>query len=83
MNSIMFPTIFSLAVEGLGGRTAQGSGLLCMAIVGGAVVPLIFGVVADASTLSFALVVPVACYLAIAAYGWLTRHPAPEIASRG
>ena len=75
MNSIMFPTIFSLAVEGLGERTAQGSGLLCMAIVGGAIVPLLFGAVADVSSLATALVVPVACYLAIAAYGWLARRP--------
>ena len=76
MNSIMFPTIFSLAVEGLGERTPQGAGLLCMAIVGGAIVPLLFGAVADVSTLATALVVPVACYLAIAAYGWLARRPA-------
>jgi FHS family L-fucose permease-like MFS transporter len=76
MNSIMFPTIFSLAVEGLGERTPQGSGLLCMAIVGGAIVPLLYGAVADLSTLATALVVPIACYFAIAAYGWLARHPA-------
>lgn len=78
MNSIMFPTIFSLAVEGLGERTPQGSGLLCMAIVGGALVPLLFGAVADATTLAAALVVPVVCYLAIAAYGWSARRPAVE-----
>lgn len=76
MNSIMFPTIFSLAVEGLGERTAQGSGLLCMAIVGGAVVPLLFGAVADIASLSGALAVPVACYVAIASYGWIARFPA-------
>lgn len=76
MNSIMFPTIFSLAVEGLGERTPQGSGLLCMAIVGGAVIPLLFGVVADATTLSMALLVPIACYLCIAGYGWSARRPA-------
>jgi FHS family L-fucose permease-like MFS transporter len=81
MNSIMFPTIFSLAVEGLGERTAQGSGLLCMAIVGGAIVPLLFGAVADASTLATALVVPVACYLAIATYGWVARRPGVELAA--
>jgi FHS family L-fucose permease-like MFS transporter len=78
MNSIMFPTIFSLAVEGLGERTPQGSGLLCMAIVGGALVPLLFGAVADAATLAAALTVPVVCYLAIAAYGWSARRPAVE-----
>jgi FHS family L-fucose permease-like MFS transporter len=76
MNSIMFPTIFSLGVEGLGDKTPQGSGLLCMGIVGGALVPLVFGKVADSTTLATALVVPVACYLLIALYGWLARTPA-------
>jgi len=77
MNSIMFPTIFSLGVAGLGERTPQGSGLLCMGIVGGALIPLLFGVVADATSLTTALVVPVACYLLIAAYGWwVSRQPA-------
>lgn len=46
-NSIMFPTIFSLALRGLGQYTSQGSGVLCMAIVGGAVIPLLQGVLAD------------------------------------
>jgi FHS family L-fucose permease-like MFS transporter len=73
MNSIMFPTIFSLAVEGLGEKTPQGSGLLCMAIVGGALVPVLSGKVADLTSLAVALAVPVACYLVIAFYGWSTR----------
>jgi MFS transporter, FHS family, L-fucose permease len=73
MNSVMFPTIFSLGVEGLGEKTPQGSGLLCMGIVGGALIPLLFGVVADASSLTAALVVPVVCYLLIAVYGWRSR----------
>jgi FHS family L-fucose permease-like MFS transporter len=68
-NSIMFPTIFSLGLDGLGDKTPEGSGLLCMAIVGGAVVPLITGTVADASTIATALIVPVICYAAIAAFG--------------
>jgi FHS family L-fucose permease-like MFS transporter len=76
MNSIMFPTIFSLGVEGLGDKTPQGSGLLCMGIVGGALIPLLFGRVADSTTLATALVVPVACYLLIALYGWSARRPA-------
>jgi FHS family L-fucose permease-like MFS transporter len=76
MNSIMFPTIFSLGVEGLGPRTPQASGLLCMAIMGGAIVPLLAGAVADAVSLSAALTVPVLCYLLIAAYGWSARRPA-------
>src|SRR6202789_2703114 len=54
-NSIMFPTIFSLACEGLGPRAAEGSGIICMAIVGGAVVPLITGRLADWTGLQFAL----------------------------
>lgn len=78
MNSIMFPTIFSLGVEGLGERTPQGSGLLCMGIVGGALVPLLFGVVADATSLAAALAVPVACYLLIALYGLAARKPVAD-----
>jgi len=76
MNAIMFPTIFSLGVEGLGERTPQGSGLLCMAIVGGALIPLAVGALADATSLATALVIPAACYLLIAAYGWSARSPA-------
>jgi FHS family L-fucose permease-like MFS transporter len=71
-NSVMFPTIFSLAIDGLGERTPQGSGLVCMAIVGGAIVPLITGAIADHANLSIALLAPVACYLGIAIYGALT-----------
>jgi FHS family L-fucose permease-like MFS transporter len=68
-NSIQFPTIFTLAIEGLGERTAEGSGIICLAIVGGAVVPLLTGYVADRAGLSHALVVPVICYAWIALYG--------------
>ena len=68
-NSIMFPTIFSLAVEGLGDQVPQASGLLCLSIVGGAVIPVVTGAVADAASLSTALVVPVVCYVGIASYG--------------
>ncbi|NGY05594.1 sugar MFS transporter [Solimonas terrae] len=68
-NSVMFPTIFSLASEGLGDRAPGGSGLICMAIVGGAIVPVIAGAVADVSTLRAALLVPFLCYGGIAAYG--------------
>ena len=75
MNAIMFPTIFSLAVEGLGDKTPQGSGLLCMAIVGGAIVPLITGRVADQTTLATALIVPAICYVIVAGYGWSARNP--------
>ena len=69
-NSIMFPTIFSLASTGLGRRAAEGSGIICMAIVGGAVVPLITGAVADAEGLRLALGVPMLCYLVIACFAF-------------
>ncbi|PHV11676.1 sugar MFS transporter [Chitinimonas sp. BJB300] len=68
-NSIMFPTIFSLALESLGERTSLGSGVLCMAIVGGAVVPLLQAMLADHMTLLVTFVVPLVCYLFIAYYG--------------
>ena len=75
MNSIMFPTIFSLASEGLGKRAAEGSGIIAMAIVGGAVIPPLTGLIADASSLRFALLLPALCYGLIAAYGWFARRP--------
>lgn len=73
-NSIMFPTIFTLAIEGLGERTPQGSGLLCLAIVGGAIIPLITGRVADLAGLNVSLLVPAICYVWIAVYGWLAAR---------
>jgi MFS transporter, FHS family, L-fucose permease len=75
-NSIMFPTIFSLACEGLGARAAEGSGIICMAIVGGAVVPLITGRLADWTSLQFALMVPAVCYAGILSFGIFARRPA-------
>ncbi|WP_263262246.1 sugar MFS transporter [Pseudomonas sp. RIT-PI-S] len=75
-NSVMFPTIFALACEGLGKRAAEGSGLICCAIVGGAVVPPLTGLAADHSTLALALAVPAVCYAVIASYGWYARRPA-------
>lgn len=73
-NSIMFPTIFTLALEDLDEDTANGSALLCMAIVGGAIIPVIYGATADRIGLGHALIVPAACYLLIAGYGWLTAQ---------
>jgi FHS family L-fucose permease-like MFS transporter len=75
VNSIMFPTIFTLASEGLGERAAEGSGLICVAIVGGAIVPLITGYAADAAVLRLALAVPALCYLLILVFGWYARRP--------
>ncbi|MCH4294548.1 glucose/galactose MFS transporter, partial [Shewanella sp. 3B26] len=68
-NSIMFPTIFSLALKNLGPATAQGSGILCLAIVGGAIVPLAQGLIADAAGLSVSFLLPVLCYAYILFYG--------------
>jgi FHS family L-fucose permease-like MFS transporter len=69
MNSVMYPTIFTLAVAGLGRHTEEGSGLLCTAIVGGALVPMLFGAIADHSSLRLALLLPVLCYAYIMWYG--------------
>lgn len=77
-NSVMFLTIFTLASEGLGRRAAEGSGVICMAIVGGAIVPLITGQAADYWGLQQALLVPAACYFTILAYGWFARRPLPS-----
>ncbi len=69
-NSIMFPTLFSLAVSGLGRHTGQGSGILCAAIVGGAVLPVVQGLFADRIGIQQAFFIPVLCYCYIAYYGW-------------
>jgi FHS family L-fucose permease-like MFS transporter len=68
-NSLMFPTIFSLATEGLTEEAPQASGIMCTAIVGGALVPLTFGWITDLATIRTALVVPVICYAVIATFG--------------
>jgi FHS family L-fucose permease-like MFS transporter len=75
-NSIMFPTIFALALVGLGRRTGEGSGMLCMAIVGGAVVPVIQGYFADHIGILQSFVVPLVCYLYIVFYGLYGHRPA-------
>ena len=76
MNSIMFPTIFALACEGLGSRLADGSGIINVAIVGGAIVPLLTGVLADVSgVLAIAFFLPALCYVMIAVFGWYARRP--------
>jgi len=69
-NSIMFPTLFSLAVSGLGKHTGQGSGILCAAIVGGAILPVVQGLFADRIGIQQAFFIPVLCYCYIAYYGW-------------
>ncbi|NNG24156.1 sugar MFS transporter [Telluria aromaticivorans] len=78
-NSIMFPTIFSMALHGLGKFTGQGSGILCMAIVGGAVVPFVQGMFADTVGLQPSFLVPAVCYLFILYFGvkYVNLHKQP------
>ena len=71
--SIMFPTIFALALRGLGAHTKIASSLLIMSIVGGAVAPLLMGIVADGHSMALGFVVPLVCFVVIAAYA-VTRR---------
>jgi MFS transporter, FHS family, L-fucose permease len=68
--SIMFPTIFSLSIRGLGKKTKEGSALVIMAIVGGAVCAYILGIVADKTDIQWAYMVPGFCFLYIFVYAW-------------
>ncbi|WP_317928580.1 sugar MFS transporter [Halioxenophilus sp. WMMB6] len=68
-NSIMFPTIFSLAIKDLGPQTSKGAGLVCAAIVGGALIPLLQGTLADTLGLQLSFLLPACCYLYIIYYG--------------
>jgi FHS family L-fucose permease-like MFS transporter len=77
-NSIMFPTIFSLGVAELGSLTERGSGLLNMAIVGGAILPVMQGVIADRIGIQHAFFVPVICYAYIVFYGLSGSRPNSE-----
>ena len=74
-NSIMFPTIFTLGIAQLGDAKPQGSGILCTAIVGGAVIPPAFGALLDASGFALALVLPALCYAYIAGFGFRSGRP--------
>jgi FHS family L-fucose permease-like MFS transporter len=78
-NSIMFPTIFSLACEDLGDRAAEGSGVICMAIVGGAIIPLAAGQAADLWGLKPALAVPACCYLGVFIFALYARRSLKEV----
>lgn len=68
-NSIMWSNIFTLAISGLGKYTSQGSSLLVMMILGGAILPVIMGVIADSFGVHMSFIVPVFSYLYIAYYG--------------
>lgn len=69
-NSILFPSIFTLAIAELGPLTGRASGILCVAIVGGAIIPLLQGVIADHIGIHHAFILPVLCYIFIAYYGF-------------
>jgi MFS transporter, FHS family, L-fucose permease len=74
-NSILFPSIFTLGIEGLGKLTGKASAILIAAIVGGAIIPLTEGVLADHIGLHVAFVLPVLCYLYIVFYGFVGSKP--------
>jgi FHS family L-fucose permease-like MFS transporter len=77
-NSIMFPTIFSLGVAELGPLTGNASGVMNMAIVGGAILPVIQGTIADQVGLHHAFILPVICYLYILYYALIGSKPNSE-----
>ena len=81
-NSVMFPTIFTLSIEQLGPLTAKGSGLLVMAIVGGALLPVLMGVLADSMGIHMAFIMPATCYLYIVFYGFIGSKVIASSASR-
>jgi FHS family L-fucose permease-like MFS transporter len=74
--SIMFPTIFSMGIAGLGKDTKLGSSLIVMSIVGGALLPLALGYVSDATgNIRYGYVVPLICFLVIFFYAWQKWKP--------
>ncbi|MEG8099312.1 sugar MFS transporter [Candidatus Liberibacter brunswickensis] len=70
-NSIMFPTIFSLAIFKLKDRVSEASGIICTSISGGVIIPLIFGHITDIVGIREAFFIPAICYIIIASYGML------------
>lgn len=66
--SIMFPTIFALALKGVGQHTKRASSFLIMSIVGGAIAPVLMGIIADHASMAMAFIVPLCCFVVIAAY---------------
>ena len=76
--SLMFPTIYGVALEGLGPATKFGAAGLVMAIVGGAIVPLIQGALLDATSAAFSFVVPAVCFAVVGAYALFDLKAAPE-----
>jgi MFS transporter, FHS family, L-fucose permease len=77
-NSIMFPTIFSLAINKLKDATSHGAGVLCLAIVGGAIIPLLQGMLADLIGLQMSFILPIVCYIFIVYYALVGFLPTPN-----
>jgi FHS family L-fucose permease-like MFS transporter len=74
-NSIMFPSIFTLGIAHMGPLTGKASGLLVQAIVGGAIIPVVQGVIADKVGIHHCFVLPLLCYLFIIYYGFIGSRP--------
>jgi MFS transporter, FHS family, L-fucose permease len=71
--SIQFPTIFTMSLRGLGTHTKSGSSFLVMAIVGGALIPPLMGLISDASSINIAMLVPAACFVVVCLFGLTSR----------
>ncbi len=80
-NSVMFPSIFTLGIAELGPLTGDGSGMLVMAIVGGAIIPVLQGAIADRIGIHHAFILPVLCYLYIVYYAFRGSKPVPARAA--
>lgn len=80
-NSIMYPTIFALGIAELGPLTSAGSGVITIGNVGGAVIPLLFGVAVDKLGFHYAFIVPILCYLYVSYYGIAGCKPRRAVAT--
>ena len=78
-NSVMFPNIFTLGIAGLGPMTSKGSGLIMTAVVGGAIIPPLIGLLADRMSIQQSFIVPIICYLYIAYYGLWGSKPSRTV----
>ena len=83
--SVMFPTIFALGIHGLGEKSKLASSFIVMAIMGGALVPKLMGWVGDVRGMSLAFLVPMGCFVVVAAYGfaWPKLSGSRELLGRG
>jgi FHS family L-fucose permease-like MFS transporter len=72
--SIQFPTIFTMSLRGLGPHTKSGSSFLVMAIVGGAVIPPLMGLLSDARDINTAMLIPASCFAVVMAFAWMSRR---------